>query len=201
MLRRVEPLPRGALIALCLTLGACAADGAVPIRSGFTGSAMEDGASTVPPGGWILYCLRNSQDASCRVADVRGKAWRDLQAAQAMINTLPRRADDPSNTDLWRVADARGGDCDDLALAGRRFLLDRGWDPARARLATAWTETGDYHTVLTVDVITAAGPQTFVLDSRYPSVMTWRELAARGYRWDKRQSRQGRAWVQIANAS
>lgn len=195
-------VPRfGAVIALLLGLGACGAGTTPPVRAGFAPAAMQDGASTVPPGGWILYCLRSPQDASCRVADTVTSVWRDLQQAQAYINSLPRRLDDGSDVDLWRVADTGGGDCDDLALAGRQFLLARGWDPAKVRLATAWTETGDYHTALTIDVDTAAGRQTFVLDSRYPSVMTWQELAARGYRWDKRQGSAGRTWVRIANAS
>ena len=54
---------------------------------------------------------------------------------------------------MWEIAyDA--GDCKDIALAKRKRLMELGWPPESLRMAIAFSERGEMHTVLTVDVST-----------------------------------------------
>lgn len=83
--------------------------------------------------------------------------------------------------DFWTVVHGIGeGDCDDYALTKRKRLMDLGLPADDLRLATCWTEEGDYHAVLTVE--TSKG--TMVLDNRYPFPYHW---STPSYRWHKRQ--------------
>lgn len=102
--------------------------------------------------------------------------------------------------DRWEVADAGGGDCEDKALLARAALIARGWSPAGLRIATAWTETREYHAVLTIDVMRHGQPATYVIDNRFPWVVGWDALSRHGYRWDRRQAASGRGWLHIAQA-
>jgi predicted transglutaminase-like cysteine proteinase len=97
------------------------------------------------------------------------------------------------------VADpSQGGDCEDLALAARQKLLARGWPLGALRIAVGWTEQGEYHTVLSVDVTTKSGAaQTYILDGRQRRVESWTALKRQGYRWDRRQTANGGDWVAI----
>ncbi len=128
--------------------------------------------------------------------------WHQLQKVQAAVFAMPVRTDLQrlGQLDLWQPADARsGGDCEDHALAARQALIDLGWPPSALRIALGWTERGDYHAVLTVDVATPAGADaTYVLDSRFARVEAWQTLSRYGYRWDRRQNADGPDWVAIA---
>lgn len=86
--------------------------------------------------------------------------------------------------DFWEAA-AGQGDCEDFALAKRAKLIAQGADPKHLRLATCWTEAGDYHAVLIVT--TTEGD--YVLDNRHQFPMPKQDLA---YRWDKIQ--EGATW-------
>jgi predicted transglutaminase-like cysteine proteinase len=116
----------------------------------------------------------------------------ELRAVNQAINALPAIADAAlyGRADFWEVIGARGGDCEDFALGKQAELARRGWPPESLRLATCWTEDGEYHAVLTVD----CRGQTWVLDNRYPDIEPFQALP---YRWDKRQAPAGASWVQI----
>jgi predicted transglutaminase-like cysteine proteinase len=96
------------------------------------------------------------------------KVQRDVNAA---IEPVPEQ---PSH-DLWTVA-PRVGDCEDFALTKREALRAAGLPAGALRLATAYTEAGEYHTVLTVR--TERG--TVVLDNRFAGVLPLADLP---YRW------------------
>jgi predicted transglutaminase-like cysteine proteinase len=100
--------------------------------------------------------------------------------------------------DYWEPADATGGDCEDKALFARAVLRTAGWPAQSLRLAMVWTETGEYHTVLTVDVVRGGRSATYVIDNRFVSVVGWDTLSRHGYRWDRRQASTGHGWVRIA---
>lgn len=94
--------------------------------------------------------------------------------------------------DLWREASLGGaGDCEDIALAKRRALLDAGADPRHLRLAICRTETAETHLVLIAT--TEAGE--LVLDNRHPVPM---ERQALGYDWLLIE--EGGQWSTIAPA-
>lgn len=101
--------------------------------------------------------------------------------------------------DYWEAADATGGDCEDKALRARATLLALGWPASSLRLALVWTEAGEYHAVLTIDVERFGAPATYVIDSRFAWVIGWDALSRHGYRWDRRQAPSGRGWIHIAS--
>ena len=129
--------------------------------------------------------------------------WRELERVQSAVYAMPNRTDSErlGALDLWQPADSRsGGDCEDHALAARQRLLALGWPPSALRIAMGWTEQGDYHAVLTIDVATAkGGVETYVLDNRFARVEAWHTLSRYGYRWDRRQEGNGPGWVAIAS--
>ena len=88
--------------------------------------------------------------------------------------------------DFWTVADNQG-DCEDYALAKRKLLIEMGYESS-CRLATCWTETGEYHAVLVVT--TEEGD--YVLDNRFPSPMKRQDVF---YRWHMIQ--EGDKWHNI----
>ena len=64
------------------------------------------------------------------------------------------------------------GDCEDFALACRKLCRDAG---LQTRLVVCYTETDEGHCVLECD--------GWILDNRYPKVISRDKLEERGYRW------------------
>lgn len=111
------------------------------------------------------------------------RSLRDLVEVQEAVNADVRYRCDLSlygKLDHWARPVGGQGDCEDYALEKLARLEARGWPRATLRLATCWTELGEYHAVLTVD--TDHG--TYVLDNRYPRPVPWDEVP---YRWDRRE--------------
>ena len=131
------------------------------------------------PAGWISYCL--AQPAYCLHASPPARVpWSGAVAGlvarvQREVNAAIEPAAEPASRDLWVVAPL-AGDCEDFALTKREALRAAGLPAGALRLATAYTEAGEYHTVLTVQ--TERG--TLVLDNRFAEV---RPLANLPYRW------------------
>ena len=126
--------------------------------------------------------------------------WAELSAASASAHALPDERDSERfrRADHWEVADGSGGDCEDKALFARARLLAQGWPPAALRVALLWTETHDYHAVLTIDVVHHGLPATYVIDPRFPWVVGWDALTRLGYRWDRRLAATGGGWTKVA---
>ena len=191
MWRRAGWLRQGAVVALLLGLGACATDGSPP--------AMLDGNLTAPPAGWLDFCKRNNSDAYCRPIALTPDRRSQLASVHSAVYALGAKDDAElfQRADYWQLASTQGGDCEDHALAARARLLELGWPPRSLRLAMAWTENGDYHAVLTIDVEEKGQVATYVLDSRFRDVRRWDELTTRGYRWDRRQAPGLPFWVTV----
>jgi predicted transglutaminase-like cysteine proteinase len=127
------------------------------------------------------------------------RAWDDLRSASEAVFALPDKTDAERfhRPDYWEAAGPDGGDCEDKALLARAMLRARGWPGASLKLALAWTESGEYHAVLTVDVIRKGQPATYVIDPRFGWVLPWDALTRFGYRWDRRQADTRSGWVRI----
>ncbi|TZG29569.1 transglutaminase-like cysteine peptidase [Sphingomonas montanisoli] len=158
-------------------------------------ATMRTGGITMPPAGWLGYCGRHAGDPGCGPVALDDRRWRELEGALSSVAHVMRRHD---RREQWETA-GKTGDCEDIALAMRADLLGKGWPVEAVRLATAWTERGDYHVVLTLDgARRGQGPSTFVLDSRFDRIMTYSELIARGYRFHMRQAGRGPYWLTAA---
>ncbi len=126
--------------------------------------------------------------------------WDQLTTLARAIQALPAVRDDERfrRAEYWQAADAQGGDCEDMALLARARLLALGWPAAALRLALVWTETREYHAVLTVDVVRHGAPATYVIDNRFAWVIGWDALSRHGYRWDVRQNAGRPGWSYVA---
>lgn len=115
----------------------------------------------------------------------------DLKLINTKINMCPYKSDPEryGMPEFWEEIDARGGDCDDYAVAKMQELKRRGVPIQWLRLATCWVDAQHtmYHCVLLVDL----GGQTWVLDNRYPLPMEFQMLP---YKWDKLQIAGTRNW-------
>jgi hypothetical protein len=128
--------------------------------------------------------------------------WAQLEQVQSHVNNTVRYMENGRQfgmADIWEVAD-REGDCKDIALAKRKRLMELGWPPESLRMALAYTETGEMHAVLTVDVSTQEGRRgTYVLDNRFAHVEPWQVMSQFGYRWVERAGPSPYAWTYIGN--
>ena len=128
--------------------------------------------------------------------------WAQLEQVQRHVNNTVRYIENIrqfGSADVWEIAD-REGDCKDIALAKRKRLLELGWPPESLRMALAYTETGEMHAVLTVDVTTTEGRRgTYVLDNRFAQVEPWQVMSEYGYRWVERAGPNHNAWTYIGN--
>jgi predicted transglutaminase-like cysteine proteinase len=190
--RSVRPRAlRAALIGMsaALTLSLCAI---LPLE----GAAMA-APRPVTTGGGADGC-GSAGDVSCKLVQLDDAHWRQLQQVQESLRQVHQISDKREfhRAEYWQVAQ-KAGDCEDIALAGRQRLLALGWPTASVRLATAWTEDGDYHTVLTIDGIRDGNLITYVLDNRFPTIVAWHKLEMIGYRFHIRQAAQGPYWVTI----
>jgi predicted transglutaminase-like cysteine proteinase len=128
--------------------------------------------------------------------------WAQLEQVQSYVNNKVRYTEDSRRfgmVDVWEIAD-REGDCKDIALAKRQRLLELGWPPESLRMALAYTERGEMHAVLTVDVLSPGGRRgTYVLDNRFVDVEPWQMVSQYGYRWVERAGPTQYAWTYIGN--
>ncbi|RVT94623.1 transglutaminase-like cysteine peptidase [Sphingomonas crocodyli] len=168
--------------------------------------ALRDGGVSMPPGGWIDYCARTASDPACRpmrkpdprpgdVVPLDDARWAEVKRIHAELAKI-EQTDETRMDDRWTVA-RTSGDCEDIALAGREKLLAAGFPRRAVRLATALTEDGDRHVVVTLDGIRAEKLDTFVLDNRSARVTSWRTLENGGYRFLTRQAPSGPYWVSL----
>lgn len=100
-----------------------------------------------------------------------------------------------STPEFWEIATTYG-DCEDYALAKRKKLLDLGVPATQLLIATCWTETNEYHAVLTVEFDDYVGPNSLVLDNRYTNIAV---ASALPYTWHLRQC-PGEAKWEVINA-
>lgn len=152
-------------------------------------------AQVPPPVGWLDYCQRTRCTDEQPASSPASLKLSTLDQVQWEMGRIRRVSDRERYgvDEYWAVADKWGGDCEDIALAARARLLGMGWPSSSLRLATATTEQGEHHAVLTADI----GERTYVLDSRHRRVFLIKELEALGYRFLSIQSRSGGGWVEV----
>jgi len=162
-----------------------------------TGAASVDtGQQVAAPFGYVGFCVR--QPAECgggtdapRLASMTPSAFAELDEVNRHVNALPQTSDVAlyDRDEWWAYPDARGGDCEDLAMMKRKLLIERGWPAEALLLAVVREWNGDGHAVLLV----LSGEGQFVLDNKSPTVD---RVADAPYRWVKVQSpRRPFIWV------
>ena len=141
-----------------------------------------------PPFGYIGFCVRHPRDCESGSDNparlvLTPTRWQTLMRVNAEVNGLPEISDQENYGagDIWSYPDARGGDCEDMAMEKRRRLMAAGWPGDALLIATATDKDGEGHAVL----IAAMKEGDLVLDNLDTAIHLWSETP---YRWRARQS-------------
>lgn len=126
------------------------------------------------------------------------KNWREIgDRINTEVNALPTVVERVG--DNWKPIGPDGGDCEDYAIGKLRRLHAAGFPIERLRLATCFIgrtgpdKPGEAHVVLAID----APDDQYVLDNRFPYLLTHQTLVAAGYTRHSIQRVGGsREWVE-----
>ncbi len=177
---------RSYCLLFCFFLGACMTS-ADKMQQPAANTAMPEGQRADPPKGFEDFCKRHP--AECRLPatepHLQGINRANLKAKSLITPT-------PETKDFWQTRQSPGpGDCEDFALTMRSLM--RAAFPAYSGaflIATAHTETGQYHAVLSIE--TTRG--TIVCDIRFPDCMPWEQFP---YIWRYREVADADHWQEI----
>lgn len=167
--RGLRKLFGAALVALAASTGAAAA----PKPAGTHLVAVKPIAA---PRGSDDLCTRYdwacARPASTRVA--AGQALALARAVNASVNATVREVSDRrqyGREDVWALPTAKGGDCEDFALAKKKTLIEAGLPPASLLIATVLDRRRNPHAVLVLR--TATGD--YVLDNLTGRILPWQK--------------------------
>tara|TARA_R110002110_G_scaffold171656_2_gene374186 strand:+ start:324 stop:1217 length:894 start_codon:yes stop_codon:yes gene_type:complete len=202
---------KNTLIALYLAasaLGACAQNDIRPTASlaptiAPQGTAMAVAAVTMPPSGYLDYCLRSPSECSSEERNatqpetLTPTRWAELDRVNTIVNASVLYVTDANLYDrdeYWTYPNGRG-DCEDYVLAKRKMLLDQGWRAETLLIGVALDLKGLRHAVL----IASTDKGDFVLDNQLERVVSWSET---GYTWEKRQTASNpNIWVALTGTA
>lgn len=190
---------RRAVLAAFIALAAASAASAASVDLSNPAFARVTGPTSVPVG-HAEFCKLNPGEcpAHASVDDVgvlTEERWAQLVRINNEFNTTIVPI---SDQDHYQVAEfwtypAGYGDCEDIALAKRRALVEGGWNPSTLLMAVVRESNGNGHAVLMVR--TDRGDM--VLDNQDGTIRLWADTP---YHFLKRQSQANAAqWVDIAD--
>jgi predicted transglutaminase-like cysteine proteinase len=156
------------------------------------------GGTTSIPVGHAEFCRAHRSECgrNARVVDATAldeARWTELLSVNQQFNVgiVPVTDDDLYNVaEYWTYPEGYG-DCEDIALAKRRALIQNGWSPSTLLMAVVRQANGEGHAVLMVR--TDRGD--LVLDNQEGLVKVWNDTP---YQFLKRQSQTDQSqWVDI----
>lgn len=187
----------GALIFFALATSPVLADAVDFSNPAF---APVSGPTSVPVG-HAEFCKSHRAECQINARMVEVEAltegrWNQLVAVNLDINTTitPETDEDLYKVaEYWTYPEGRG-DCEDIALAKRRQLIEYGWDPSTLLMTVVREADGAGHAVLMVR--TDRGD--LVLDNQDSRILVWNQTP---YQFIKRQSQADAGkWVGIADS-
>ena len=163
--------------------------------------AMPANVEVAPPPGYIGFCIR--QPDQCKTPDgaatqltLTAANWKTLDDVNHATNDAIWQEDDQRHygrAEYWTIPTDGYGDCEDIALAKRKKLIDMGMPLPSLRIAVVITAKRESHAVLTVT--TDRGD--YVLDSLRDEVLPWNQT---GYTWIERQDpSRPSGWVSLTS--
>lgn len=164
-----------------------------------TNPIQEVGYAT-PFNAWTGFCNRLPEECDVdvdqpeRVALTRS-IWEKINAVNRSVNAMILPVTDRDHwgvVDRWDYPDDGMGDCEDIQLLKRRYLVAAGLPQRALRMTVVADEHGDGHAVLTT--LTDRGD--FILDNKRNAVLPWRGT---GYTYFMREGTKDRAWVALAD--
>ncbi len=198
-------------IAVCVALNALGACAQSDIRPTVginptiapESTAMVEASVTMPPSGYLDYCVRNPAECPSTGRDATQPElltplrWAELDRVNTMVNASVRYVTDANlynRNEYWTYPNGQG-DCEDYVLAKRKMLLDRGWRAETLLIGVALDREGLRHAVL----IASTDKGDFVLDNQLEQVVAWQET---GYTWEKRQTASNpNIWVALTGGA
>lgn len=186
-----------ALAALLALAAASGTNAASPVD--FTNPAFAQvGGPTSVPVGHAEFCQIHGDDCSVfgtedGVTELTEERWAQLVDINNAMNAaiVPITDQDYYNVAEFWTYPSGYGDCEDIALAKRRELVDAGWDPSTLLMAVVRESNGAGHAVL----MARTDRGDLVLDNKDGAVKLWADTP---YQFLKRQSQAHAAqWVDI----
>lgn len=182
----------GLLASLAVALPATATE-----RYANAAYASVSGQTSIPVG-HAEFCQKRPYE--CQPMHFVGHAsltdplWRELQEVNNHYNTSITPVSDMDLygvAEFWTYPTSGYGDCEDIALAKRAALIERGWAPSTLLIAVVMQPNGEGHAVLMVR--TDRGD--LVLDNQDALIRVWTDTP---YTYLKRQSQaHAGQWVDI----
>lgn len=128
------------------------------------------------PNGFSGVCAR--YDWACASGGQNAVEGRELltlaDRVNLSVNQGTREISDDAQyaaTEYWALPTARGGDCEDFALAKKKALIARGVAPGRLLIATVLDRKRSPHAVL----VLRSDAGDFVLDNLTNRILGWRD--------------------------
>ena len=183
--------------AAMLVAGLGIASAASPIDLSNTAFAPTLGPTSIPIG-HAQFCRSHGDECGpnqhiTEVVPLTEDRWQQLVGTNNRMNSeiVPITDEDLYQVgELWTYPQGYG-DCEDIALAKRRALIDDGWDASTLLMAVVRERNGNGHAVLMVR--TDRGD--LILDNQDGMVRLWSETS---YQFVKRQSQVNAGeWVLI----
>lgn len=180
------------LLAIATAFSAEAAKHKIPTPT----ETMPMGKVIQSPTAFKDFCKRNvgecavSKPTAFTLNDDNAKALaKSLKKTQKLI--VPQVE---ASGDFWQTREKRGyGDCEDFALTLRKMMRAQFPEASSAfRIATAFTETGEYHAVLSVET----NKGTLICDIRFQRCQDWAKMP---YTWKFRETAGALVWQRIAS--
>ncbi|SDG83373.1 transglutaminase-like cysteine peptidase [Pelagibacterium luteolum] len=185
------------LLALTVSFAAAAPVAAQDVASLHPAYATTMDLTSIPVG-HAEFCERRPYDcqpmAPTAPVSLTDALWAELQDVNNHYNTTITAMSDQDLygvPEFWTLPTSGYGDCEDISLAKRAALIERGWSPANLLISVVMQPNGEGHAVLMVR--TDRGD--LVLDNQEGLIKIWTDTP---YTFLKRQSQaHAGQWVDI----
>ena len=166
------------------------------------GKALANSGRAEPIRAWVQLCRDTPAECGVDVTEraviaLTTEVWETLVLVNREVNERIRAISDRDHwgvEDRWNLPDDGAGDCEDIQLLKRRFLIERGLPRRAMRMAVVIDEEGGGHAVMMVR--TDRGD--FILDNRRPNILPWTQT---GYVYVKAEGQDGMEWISLGGAT
>ncbi len=156
----------------------------IATMSGFTGAAnagtrafLPQVKAVAPPAGAAGLC--RSYGWACAAPTRQPLTNAQIKTARRINRVINRKVREISDlhqygrSEVWALPTARGGDCEDFALAKKRALVEAGLPPERLLIASVLDRSRNPHAVL----VLRTGEGDLVLDNLTDRIVGWQATA------------------------
>jgi predicted transglutaminase-like cysteine proteinase len=175
-----------------------AAEPLLPIPATFpapTAALLSSGPAGSTPA-WMEFCGRQPQECTVdasepAVLSLNHELWLTIVEVNERVNRAILAVTDQDHwgeVDRWDYPDDGLGDCEDIQLLKRKFLIEAGLHRRALRMAVVIDDQGTGHAVLMV----RTDQGEFILDNKRDAVLPWHRT---GYHYVKREGDESAAWV------